>query len=150
MQAPGRILRRGGLTDGEQALLRSIHEQLRRSVQEKQFDENFSQDARFHQTIIEFGGNLRMLAISKTFDRQVQRLRFLSMVTPERYTGTVAEHQAILDALCGGDLQTVKRPFGNICAQPADNFSDILQDSRWSRMARGLHDLTGRDLHSGK
>ena len=146
----GRILRRGGLTDGEQALLRSIHEQLRRSVQEKQFDENFSQDARFHQTIIEFGGNLRMLAISKTFDRQVQRLRFLSMVTPERYTGTVAEHQAILDALCGGDLQTVKAAVREHMRATADNFSDILQDSRWSRMARGLHDLTGRDLHSGK
>ena len=146
----GRILRRGGLTDGEQEQLRSIHEQLCKSVQEKQFDENFSQDARFHQTIIEFGGNLRMLAISKTFDRQVQRLRFLTMVTPERYTGTVAEHQAILDALCSADRQAVKAAIRRHLRATADNFSDILEDPQWNRMARGLHDLTSGDILCGK
>lgn len=146
----GRILHRGGLTCQEREQLGLIHEQLCRSVQEKQFDENFSQDARFHRAIIEFGGNLRMLSISKMFDRQVQRLRFLSMVTPERYAGTVAEHQAILDALCQADLEAVKAAVRRHMCATADNFSDIIQDPRWNRMARGLRDLAGREGGPGR
>lgn len=146
----GRILRRGGLTCREREQLCLIHEQLCRSVQEKQFDENFSQDARFHRAIIEFGGNLRMLSISKMFDRQVQRLRFLTMVTPERYTGTIAEHKAILDALCQADLEAVKTAVRRHMHATAANFSDILQDPRWSRMAKGLRDLAGREGVPGR
>lgn len=146
----GRILRRGGLTCREREQLCLIHAQLCRSVQEKQFDENFSQDARFHRAIIEFGGNLRMLSISKMFDRQVQRLRFLTMVTPERYAGTIAEHQAILDALCEADLEAVKTAVRRHMRATAANFSDILQDPCWSRMAKGLRDLAGREGVPGR
>ncbi|MGU3539538.1 GntR family transcriptional regulator [Methylobacterium sp. A54F] len=65
-------------------------------------------DARFHRALVEHAGNGRMIRIIQTINDQSHRARMLTLKLRRELGASVAEHRAIIDAICQGEPATAQ------------------------------------------
>ena len=138
------VLKRGGLIPEEEAELKSIQEQMIASIRSGDFTQNFSLDDYFHECIVRYSKNSRILGFFQMLKWQSQRLRHISIFSPERYQHTITEHQAILDAFLSKDLNRVTQSISDHFDETQENYNAILNSPQWTRIMKGLLNMSNR------
>ncbi len=132
------IIEQGGLNAKDEKALITLHENLREDVTQGKFEDNFNTDAAFHTMIISCSGNSRLLTISKQIDIQVQRLRWITLLTPSQFAVTLEEHEAIVSALLEKNLKKAQDAITNHSISAKKNYSQIISNSHWSKLMKEL------------
>lgn len=130
-----KIISRGGLNNTELAKLLEIETQLKTSLEKKDYNANFKLDALFHKMLIDFSGNERAIKIIKEIHIQGERLRWLSMLTPDRYVSTICEHDKILETLKKKDIKGTQENIIEHIQKSRDNYFQIIENNKnWEDM----------------
>lgn len=130
-----KIISRGGLNDSELNQLLKIEDQLKISLENKDYNENFRLDALFHKLIIDFSENERAIKIIKEIHIQGERLRWLSMITPDRYVSTIGEHDKILETLKKKDIKGTQENIIEHIEKSRENYFQIIENNKnWEDM----------------
>lgn len=74
----------------------------------KNFDEYYNVDRELHNVIIRHSGNTRMLALLNSLSLQLERLRRISSMTPNRLAVSAKEHLAIIEAIKERDYEKAR------------------------------------------
>ncbi len=125
------IIKNGGLNHAQIAELEKINKAIYDSITAGNYDENFTQDNLFHDTIISFGRNTRLLDIRKRLTIQAQRSRRITIVTPARHIETAKEHENIIKGFKENDYQEVKQAIVSHISNSLNNYTQILSDDHW-------------------
>lgn len=137
------LIENGGLNDDQKNHLLSIHEKLIENIVNGNIDSNFDADDLFHKEIIKYSGNSRFLDIYKRLTLQSQRLRWITMLTPSRYSETREEHTEILTALFDMDIDKTKQAIHNHIYATQKNYENILNNPHWSKIAQEIKHMNG-------
>ncbi|XOQ44551.1 MAG: FCD domain protein [Clostridium sp.] len=128
------ILANGGLNVEQRSELEAIHDQLWQNITQGNFSANFEADEVFHHKIIEFSHNSRLLDIYKRLSLQSQRLRWFTLLTPDRYVKTLEEHKEILQNLYSMNQVGVAKAIRTHIANTQKNYQAIL-NNKWDKIA---------------
>ncbi len=135
------IIRNGGLTDEQKGNLQVINKKLSEGIARGDFEENFNQDALFHETLIEYSGNQRLKEIFQRVHIQSCRLRWLTMLTPGRYSFTIQEHEDIVNYLTCQDQEKVRASIKTHIARSQDNYLEIISGVKWVRLMSEIQNM---------
>lgn len=135
------IIRNGGLTKEQKDTLHIINNKLSEYIKLGSFEDNFNQDALFHETLVEYSGNLRLKEIFQRVHIQSCRLRWLTMLTPVRYTSTFQEHEDILNYLSAQDTDKLRSAIKNHIARSQDNYLEIISGVKWVRLMNEIQSM---------
>ncbi|MFI3238454.1 MAG: GntR family transcriptional regulator [Lachnospiraceae bacterium] len=132
------IIARGGLTQEEKEEITKINDGLATCISTGDFEKNFEQDFEFHERLVEYSGNSRLLIICRRINIQSQRFRWITMLTPARYSNTIDEHKRILDALLKKDMRATDKAIVEHLQHSYNNYKYILKDDKWINMMKEL------------
>ena len=132
------IIEQGGLSLNDENALVALHEHLKDDVSQGKFEDNFNTDATFHTMIISCSGNSRLLNISKQIDIQVQRLRWITLLTPSQFSVTLEEHEAIVSALLEKNLEKATAAITQHSSSAKINYTQIISNSHWNKLMKEL------------
>ncbi|MGC6589176.1 GntR family transcriptional regulator [Paenibacillus sp. Dod16] len=135
------IVNNKGLTKAQLKELNQIQEKLCENTNNGDFDTFFEADSRFHEKIAEYSGNERFLDICKRIYLQSQRLRWITMLTPSRYTETCEEHQLIIDTLTKLDLNAAINAIKSHLLNSKINYEDIINNKQWNKIAQQMKNM---------
>lgn len=135
------ILDNGGLNDSQKEELLDIHRNLCDDISNGNFDKNFSDDTRFHDKIIGYSGNSRLIDISGRINLQSQRLRWLTLLTPSRYADTRDEHQRIVDSLLNRETYGAALAIRKHLQSSLENYTQILNNHQWMKIMNELKNM---------
>lgn len=129
------IFKNGGLTDSQRSELLLIHDNLCKTVSNRDFNLNFYTDDSFHKKIVEFSGNSRFLDICERVSLQTQRLRWITLLTPNRYGETHEEHSVIIKHILDGSVENAKKAVHKHFTNSQLNYESILNNPQWINIA---------------
>ncbi len=132
------IIENGGLTESQEKALVDLHENLKEDVSQGKFEDNFKTDSTFHTMVVSFSKNSRLLTICNQIDIQVQRLRWITLLTPTQFTITINEHEAIIEALRESDLKKAEEAISQHTSSAKTNYANIISNSHWSKLMKEL------------
>lgn len=135
------IVNNKGLTKAQLKELNQIQEKLCENINNGDFDTFFEADSSFHEKIAEYSGNERFLDICKRIYLQSQRLRWITMLTPSRYTETCEEHQLIIDTLTKLDLNAAINAIKSHLLNSKINYEDIINNKQWNKIAQQMKNM---------
>ncbi len=135
------IINRGGLTKETLAILENINNKLEESIQFNRYEENFYQDALFHEELVRATGNQRLSDIWQRITYENNRLYWMTMLTPHRYQYTLAEHKKILEMLQTDDVKEAQEAMSNHIAKSLMNYKEILEDGKWMNIMTELRNM---------
>jgi DNA-binding GntR family transcriptional regulator len=125
------IIENGGLTVEQKKELKSLEDNYTKSIESKNYNENFNYDSLFHKTIVKFSGNERLYGIMNNISIQSERLRWMSILTPSRLDSAVNEHTQIRHFLEEkNEAQVIEKITNHLCLT-RDNYNKITENSSW-------------------
>ncbi len=133
------IIKKGGLSDKKLDKLIEINKAMSENISQGNFEKVFSLDNSFHDLIIEYGGNSRLMDLRKRLTIQAQRSRSITIVTPTRHVVTVAEHSDIIAALTNNDYPAVRTAITTHIDNSLKNYTEILGDNRLLNIIKELN-----------
>lgn len=136
------ITENGGLNEQQKQELMEIHRCLCNDISNGDFDKNFSDDTDFHEKIIQYSGNSRLIDISRRTTLQSQRLRWLTLLTPARYAGTRDEHECIIDGILQNDFKAAAKAISGHLQGSLENYTQILNNNQWMKIMGELKNMT--------
>jgi DNA-binding GntR family transcriptional regulator len=83
--------------------LRAIEATMRRAVKEKNYAAFSQSNAALHRDIQRMAGNETANRILQTLKSHLVRLQYRVILLPGRPESSLAEHRAVIDAICAGD-----------------------------------------------
>ncbi len=132
------IMRNGGLSKPQLKELEKLCQKFENSNTGQGYNEKFILDNAFHELLISFSGNSRLIDISKRINIQSQRSRWITTITPTRHYDAASEHQAILDALSKKQESAANVALATHFANSLANYQSILLDDKWLNMMKEL------------
>lgn len=123
------LMENGGLHEEQKARLTQCFKSLQ---QAKEPVENYFYDDQFHDLIMEFSGNSRLVEISHQMRAQIYRARWLNCVLPERMHEAEEEHAAIYQALMSDDGEKSVLAVQNHLDQSEKNFRKLLSSADYN------------------
>ncbi|MES2601349.1 MAG: GntR family transcriptional regulator [Pseudomonadota bacterium] len=85
------------------AALESINAEMKAALQRDELDAWARADDRFHRTLIDGSGNMRLARLANTIMDQSHRARMMTLRLRAKPTKSLKEHQAIIAAIKNGD-----------------------------------------------
>ncbi len=135
------IIENGGLTKTQLKEISDINLQLINSIEKGETEQNFKCDFKFHELLVNYSGNKRLVDICARINIQSQRFRWLTLLTPARYFETKNEHIAILNALKNNDKSLASEAVIEHLNNSIQNYEQILIDDKWTKMMLELKDM---------
>ncbi len=132
------IAEHGGLTEEQLIKLEEVSSVLEESVARGDVDQNFKSDFLFHELLVEFSCNNRLIDICKRINVQSQRFRWVTLLTPQRHVKTAKEHSKIFAALKDNNATKACSAIEKHLKQTIENYKIILEDDKWFRMMQEL------------
>ncbi|MGL5167475.1 MAG: GntR family transcriptional regulator [Afipia sp.] len=86
------------------AELDAINADMKNALQRDELDAWARADDRFHRTLIDRSGNMRLARLANTIMDQSHRARMMTLRLRAKPTKSIKEHQAIVTAIKSGDL----------------------------------------------
>jgi DNA-binding GntR family transcriptional regulator len=91
------------VTDSQLQLLRGMLDQMDQAVDAHALNDFYPVNLRFHESIVEFAGNGRLIAECTAIHREMHLFRRRTLDMPGRMTISNGEHKRIVDALMARD-----------------------------------------------
>jgi len=85
------------------ATLESINTEMKNALQRDELDAWARADDRFHRTLIDGSGNMRLARVANTIMDQSHRARMMTLRLRAKPTKSLKEHQALIAAIKSGD-----------------------------------------------
>jgi DNA-binding GntR family transcriptional regulator len=130
-QAVKILIKNNSLNEDKFKELYKIQEDIEKSIEEKNFNLNFHLDSKFHTRIIEYTQNTRLIEIIKNLNIQGERLRWISLLTPQSYDRTVDEHNIILESLQTSNCPKAIESIQTHLQTAKKNYDTISSNSDW-------------------
>jgi len=140
-QAVKIIIDNGGLTNNQKKKLEEIERTIEVSLKNKEYHLNFKNDALFHNTIVTYSNNKRLIEIMKSLTIQGERLRWLSIITPNRYNNALKEHREIIEHIENKDESKVSYCISNHLLLSKDNYETITKNICFDQIVLALKNL---------
>lgn len=121
------IMAKGGVSAENRAQLLYWNDQMRHHVEHNNFALNFQADDQFHRLLISCADNSRLNEYANQLRLQIHRVRWLTIIQPD-YLSSVEEHQAIIDALSGGDTAVALEAIKAHIRHASENFHAVIHD----------------------
>jgi len=128
------IIRNGGLSEEQRSVLRSIHHNFQENLENTNLESNFHPDSVFHSTVVEFSGNVVAINLMKDLELRSERIRWLSILTPDRYRKAYKEHDLILNALEEGNLRLTEKFICQHISNSLDNYKRVTEIPNWENI----------------
>jgi DNA-binding GntR family transcriptional regulator len=128
------IIRNGGLSEEQRSVLRSIHHNFQENLENTNLESNFHPDSVFHSTVVEFSGNVVAINLMKDLELRSERIRWLSILTPDRYRKSYKEHDLILNALEEGNLRLTEKFICQHISNSLDNYKRVTEIPNWENI----------------
>lgn len=128
------IVKNGGLSKDELIKLSEINNRLESNVAEGDFSSNFANDCLFHELMVEYAKNNRLVNVYARNNIQSERIKWLTLLTPNRYSETCNEHKKIIQFLSNKDIAGVSKAIIEHIDNSKQNYKAILTDSKWSKI----------------
>lgn len=129
------ILNKGGLTPSQLEKLNSFNSAM--SVFQRDFVRNCDLDDQFHNTLVSYSGNSRLVEFSEKMHMQIIRTRWLTVLNP-KFDKSKEEHQEIINALTEGNEARAIKAVNTHLANATKNFHEALYDQNLSELIRNL------------
>ena len=127
-----KICKAGGLTENQIVVAQELVQNLKQSIETLNFSNNFNFDNQFHKYLVECSNNARAISIGQDIMLQGERLRWLSMITLDRYFKAADEHEQIITALENADLDSVEKAIRSHYENTLKNYlTTINQNKDW-------------------
>ncbi len=136
------IMNKGGLTDEEISELKELGNKFKETINNQDFCENFALDNTFHEKLVYYSNNSRLIDISTRISIQSQRSRWITTMTPSRHLASSDEHDDILNALITKDEDGAKKAIALHFANTLNNYQGILMDDKWLNMMKELKGIS--------
>jgi phosphonate utilization transcriptional regulator len=107
-QLAGRKLA-AAVTPGQLKELRSLIERMEKAAARSDLDAYHPLDLQFHDTLVEFAGNQKLLHTYRRLVNELNLFRRHTLAQRDRLPGSTREHQKIVDAIAAGDPDTAGR-----------------------------------------
>jgi DNA-binding GntR family transcriptional regulator len=104
----GRLLA-GRADAGQIAMLRRMIEEMETAAEQEELNLFYPLNLRFHEAIVRFSDNARLLSICTSVHREMHLFRRRTLDMPGRMKISNAEHRRIVDAIAAGDGETAMR-----------------------------------------
>ena len=131
-----------GLLKEQLDTLKEIHNKLYNDISSGDFTSNFKYDELFHSKLIEFSNNSRLITISQRISLQGQRLRWITLLTPNRFLETIDEHSIIISGIENLDFKTTIEAISSHLGNSRENYFKILNNSQWNKIAMQMQNMT--------
>ena len=128
------IIQNGGLSKKQRLELENIETKLANCLALKDYYNNFKYDSLFHKGIVAFINNFRFISIMDNMTIQGERLRWLSILTPNRYQNAIEEHRKILSAIESGDVVETSSHVHEHLVESTKNYETITKGNNWEEM----------------
>ncbi len=128
------IMRNGGLSESQKEELRDLHRQFQDNLENRNLESNFHPDSVFHSKIVEYSGNIIAINLMKDMELRSERIRWLSILTPDRYTASYKEHDLILSSLEEGNLKAAERTIRIHIGNSLENYRRVTQIPNWENI----------------
>lgn len=94
--------------NGQRKELDRLAGRMEKAMREGDHAAFFEADMAFHARIIQMSGNETLEALMAQLNEKIQRIRHMTTYVTRRVEDTIGEHQAILDAVRGGDPEAAR------------------------------------------
>jgi phosphonate utilization transcriptional regulator len=101
-QMAGRKLA-GAIRPAQLAELRAVVERMRDAAARQDLDAYHAANLRFHDALVEFAGNAKLLQMYRRLVNELGLFRRHSLAQPQRLPKSTLEHRKILQAIAAGD-----------------------------------------------
>jgi len=128
------IIRNGGLSEKQRFELRSIHQKFQENLEDRNLESNFHPDSEFHSTIVKFSGNDVAINFMKDVELLSERIRWLSILTPDRYRRSYREHDLILNSLEEGKLKSAEKHIKYHISNSLENYRRVTEIPDWENI----------------
>jgi DNA-binding GntR family transcriptional regulator len=114
------------LTDGERARLLQAHEACRREAGSGDADAYYYANERFHRTLYDGSHNGYLAEQARLLHDRLKPYRRLQLRARSRVATSLAEHQAVVDAVLAGDGDAAERALKSHILIQGDRLSDFI------------------------
>lgn len=114
------------ITPAELAELAALQEAIVRDHRAGQREPYFAANRRIHRLIVEAGRNTALADIHAALLDRAEQVRFFALRLEDRWEQSIAEHQAILDAITARDGERAGRLLGAHVGHTADTVARCL------------------------
>lgn len=128
------IIQNGGLSEEQKKELVAIEKKLSHCLGVRDYFNNFKYDSLFHSCIVQYSNNSRLIAIMENLSIQFERVRWLSILTPNRYQNAIEEHREILGAINSGNSKKMNKYIHEHLKKSAANYEKITANENWEDM----------------
>lgn len=118
------------ITPEQLKALRSIRDEMARSIEDNQFDHYSQANVRFHGIIYDACGSRKIPEIIVSLRARVVRLQFRTILLPGRGPRSLAEHTAVLEALERRDGEAAEKSM----REHIRSLRETLSDPRFAYM----------------
>ena len=136
------IINNNLLTEDRKNEITNVESELVKSINDDNLYDNYKFDDMFHRKIVEFSGNSRLLETFDRVDIQGRRLRWITVLTPDRFDNTCKEHAVILESIQNNDIQAAEAAVESHIQNTMTNYKKILESQHWERIILTLKHLT--------
>ncbi|NLI22978.1 MAG: GntR family transcriptional regulator [Clostridiales bacterium] len=124
------IFRQGGLNESQLEHLRELNRQMRKYVEEKDYEHNFACDDRFHAAILIYSQNGRLIELFGRLRLQILRARWLTVYrSTHTYQQSLMDHDAIIRGIESGDMAVARACIERHMRSAEENFSQIFSNA---------------------
>ena len=123
------------ITDAGLAELAAANEACRAALAAKDSDAYYRENEHFHRTIYAYSGNPILADETLRYARQLQVYRRMQLHLRGRMTQSMAEHEAVLNALIAGDGEAVAAALRGHVAVQGEKFHHLLATLQPARAA---------------
>lgn len=135
------IASQGWLTDEQYIELQRIHRLFSDTNIQRSLSEHYTYDDLFHSTLSSYSGSRRISQITAQMHLQMQRIRWLSLMTSDRQSEAVKEHSAIIDALIEKDCSKAIDCLQTHFKKSQLSYQSILNDDNTRQVAMTVSTL---------
>lgn len=87
-------------SDADIASLRGVHDEMMRFYRARNRIEYYWRNQSIHAGLARLSGNALLSSLHQSISARLRRIRFIGNEEPDKWAGAVAEHEAMIEALC--------------------------------------------------
>jgi DNA-binding GntR family transcriptional regulator len=114
------------MMDAEREALRAAHEECREAHARRSPDDYYYRNETFHRLIYQGSHNAFLAEQTQNLHRRLQAYRRLQLRTRNRMDSSLAEHQAIVDAILAGDPERAASVMRGHVVIQGERFGDLM------------------------
>jgi DNA-binding GntR family transcriptional regulator len=117
-------------TEEDRFMLRAIVDEMRAAIKSGDLLLYSRINGKLHSEIRRIANHATAARLLSTLRSQIVRFQYRAILFPGRAALSLAEHEDIVEAICGGDAEAAERTMGKHLCQVTDNLRQAIEASK--------------------